>query len=269
VTGYDALLNRDDIDAVYVPLPAMLHAGWVERALAAGKHVLAEKPLSGDHATTVRLLELARSTGRVLVENFMFPHHGQQARIRELLGSVGPLRCFSSAFTIPPRPADDIRYQQALGGGALLDVGVYPLRAALHFFGTELDVTGAVLRVDRARGVVLGGTVLLHTSAGVAVQVAFGMEQVYRAHYEFVGTDGTLSVERVFTPPADYRPTVVITGDGRREELSLAADDQVANTIRWFADAVAGAPVDPCHAETVHLARLVGQIEERATTFVD
>jgi NDP-hexose-3-ketoreductase len=270
VTGYDALLARDDVDAVYVPLPAMLHAAWVERALAAGKHVLAEKPLSGDHATTVRLLELARSAGLVLVENFMFPHHSQHARIRELLGSVGRLRCFSSAFTIPPQPADNIRYLPAIGGGALLDVGVYPLRAALHFLGTDLDVAGAVLRVDKARDVVLGGNVLLHDEDGVAVQVTFGMEHAYRAHYEFAGTEGRLSAERVFTPPATWQPVVTSTGDGRREELTLPADDQVANTIRWFADAVAGAPVDPCHAETVRLARLVGQVQERAVyRFVD
>ncbi|MFD7281043.1 Gfo/Idh/MocA family protein [Streptomyces sp. NPDC059862] len=270
VTGYDTLLARNDVDAVYIPLPAMLHAAWVERALAAGKHVLAEKPLSADYATTVRLLELARSADRVLVENFMFPHHSQQARIKELLGSVGELRSFSSAFTIPPKPADDIRYLPAVGGGALLDVGVYPLRAALHFLGTELDVAGAVLRVDKARQVVLSGNVLLHTADGVAVQVAFGMEHAYRANYEFAGTDGMLSVERVFTPPASYLPTVTITRDGRHEEVTLAADDQVANTIRWFADAVAGEPVGHSHAETVHLARLVGQVEHQAkTTFVD
>jgi NDP-hexose-3-ketoreductase len=269
VTGYDALLARDDVDAVYVPLPAMLHAAWIERALAAGKHVLAEKPLSGDHATTVRLLELARSADLVLVENFMFPHHSQQARIKELLASIGTLRYFSSAFTIPPKPGDDIRYQTTVGGGALLDVGGYPLRAALHFLGTDLDIAGAVLRVDRARDVVLAGNVLLHTAAGVAVQVAFGMEHAYRAHYEFTGTDGRLSAERVFTPPATYQPIVTITTDGKREDLTLAQDDQVANTVRWFADLVTGVRVDLCHAETVHLARLVGQIDERATrTFV-
>lgn len=266
VTGYDTLLARDDVDAVYIPLPAMLHAPWVERALAAGKHVLAEKPLSGDYATTVRLLELARSAGRVLVENFMFPHHNQQARIRELLGSVGELRSFSSAFTIPPKPADDIRYRPDVGGGALLDVGVYPLRAALHFLGTEIEVAGAALRIDKARDVVLSGSVLLHTADGVTVQAAFGMEHAYQTRYEFVGTDGILTVDRVFTPPATYQPTVTITSDSRREEHALAADDQVANTISWFADAIAGAPVDHFHAETVHLARLVGQVEQQATT---
>ncbi|MFD6619295.1 Gfo/Idh/MocA family protein [Streptomyces albidoflavus] len=268
-TGYDALLARDDIDAVYVPLPAMLHAAWVERALAAGKHVLAEKPLSADHATTVRLLELARSTGRVLMENFMFPHHSQLARIGELRGSLGALRSFSSAFTIPPKPADDIRYLPAVGGGALLDVGVYPLRAALHFLGLDLDVAGAVLRVDKHRGAVLSGSVLLHTAEGVPAHITFGMEHAYRADYVFVGTDGTLSAERVFTPPATYRPVALLTKDGRTEEVTLAADDQVANTVRRFADAVAGRPVGRGHPETVHLARLVGQIERQAkTTFV-
>ncbi|MEU6393831.1 Gfo/Idh/MocA family oxidoreductase [Streptomyces sp. NPDC046939] len=269
VTGYEALLARDDIDAVYIPLPAMLHADWIERALRAGKHVLAEKPLSADHATTVRLLGLARSADRVLVENFMFPHHSQLGRIAELRRSVGTLRSFSSAFTIPPKPADDIRYLPAVGGGALLDVGVYPLRAALHLLGPDLDVAGAVLRVDRTRGAVLSGSVLLHTADGVPAHIDFGMEHAYRADYEFVGTDGTLAVERVFTPPATYRPVVLVTREGRQEEVILAEDDQAANTVRWFADAVAGRAVSHGHTETVHLARLVGQVERQAkTTFV-
>ncbi|MEU9880872.1 Gfo/Idh/MocA family protein [Streptomyces phaeochromogenes] len=268
VTGYDALLARNDIDAVYVPLPAMLHATWIERALAAGKHVLAEKPLSADLATTVRLLELARSAHRVLVENFTFPHHSQLARTKELLGLAGTLRSFSSAFTIPPKPADDIRYLPAVGGGALLDIGVYPLRAALHFLGPHLDVAGAVLRVDATRKAVLSGSVLLHSSQGVAAQLTFGMEHAYRATYEFAGTDGILSAERVFTPPPSHRPALTLTRDGHREELTLPADDQAANTLRWFADAVAGRPGHG-HTETVHLARLVGQVEEQAkTTFV-
>ncbi|MFF0510631.1 Gfo/Idh/MocA family protein [Streptomyces sp. NPDC004250] len=266
VTGYDTLLARNDIDAVYIPLPAMLHATWIERALAAGKHVLAEKPLSADLATTRRLLDGARSAGRVLAENFMFPHHSQLARIKDLTGRLGPLRSFSSAFTIPAKPADDIRYLPDVGGGALLDIGVYPLRAALHFLGPRLDVAAAVLRVDATRKVILSGSILLHDPHGVAAQLSFGMEHAYRATCEFVGTDGILTAQRVFTPPPSHRPVLTLTHDGHREELTLAADDQAANTLRWFAAAVTGHSTDHGHSETLHLARLVGQIEEHAIT---
>ena len=261
VAGYEELLTRDDIDAVYLPLPAMLHAEWITRSLAAGKHVLAEKPLTGDHATTVRLLDQARAAGLVLMENFMFLRHTQHARVRELLDTIGQLRYFSSTFTIPPKPADDIRYRPDVGGGALLDIGVYPLLAALRFLGPDLEVTGATMRV---REVVLGGNVLLHTPDGVAAHVAFGMEHAYRASYEFAGSNGTLATDRVFTPPATHQPVITITRQNHREELTLPADDQVSKSIRAFVDAVTGSSPGPSDEETIHLARLVDEIEKRA-----
>jgi dTDP-3,4-didehydro-2,6-dideoxy-alpha-D-glucose 3-reductase len=261
VAGYEDLLARDDIDAVYLPLPAMLHAEWITRALSAGKHVLAEKPMTGDHATTVRLLDQARAAGLVLMENFMFLQHTQHTRVRDLLSAIGQLRYFSSTFTIPPKTPEDIRYRPDIGGGALLDIGVYPLRAALRFLGPGLQVTGATMRV---REVVLGGDVLLHTPHGVAAHVSFGMEHAYRTSYEFAGCDGVLATDRVFTPPATYQPVVTITRQNRREELTLPSDDQVSKSIRSFADAVTGSAPDHLEEETIHLARLVGEIERRA-----
>lgn len=261
VAGYEELLTRDDVDAVYLPLPVMLHAEWITRALSAGKHVLAEKPMTGDHDTTVRLLDQARAAGLVLMENFMFLRHTQHARVRELLDTIGQPRYFSSTFTIPPKPPGDIRYHPDTGGGALLDIGVYPLLAALRFLGPDLQVTGATVRV---REVVLGGNVLLHTPDGVAAHVAFGMEHAYRASYEFAGSTGTLATDRVFTPPATHQPVVTITRQNHREELTLPADDQVSKSIRSFADAIRGSSTKPSDEETIHLARLVTEIERRA-----
>jgi NDP-hexose-3-ketoreductase len=138
MTSYERLLARSDIDAVYVPLPAMLHAEWVEEALLTGKHVLAEKPLTHSHQATSRLFQLAHARGLHLLENFMFLRHTQHTAVASLLadGAIGELRGFESAFTIPPRPADDIRYQPDVGGGALLDIGVYPIRAAVSCAAT-------------------------------------------------------------------------------------------------------------------------------------
>ncbi|MCZ0992102.1 Gfo/Idh/MocA family oxidoreductase [Streptomyces noursei] len=148
VTDYDALLRRPDVDAVYIPLPAMLQAEWIERALTAGKHVFTEKPLSTRAADTARLFALAEERGVVLKENAMFLHHSQHAAVDRLLadGAIGQLRGFSAAFTIPPLPESNIRNHADLGAGALLDVAVYPVRAALRFLGPRLEVVGATLR---------------------------------------------------------------------------------------------------------------------------
>src|SRR5262249_59161325 len=95
-----------------------------------------------------------RSRGLVLLENVAFPHHAQHATTQKLLadGAIGEVRDFSSAFTIPPLAAHDIRYQPDVGGGALLDIGMYPLRAALHYLGDQLEITAAVLRCHGGAG---------------------------------------------------------------------------------------------------------------------
>jgi NDP-hexose-3-ketoreductase len=240
VHGYAALLARPDVDAVYVPLPAALHAEWVERALDAGKHVLAEKPLTTCAATTRRLLHLARRRGLVLRENVLFVHHPQHEKVRNLLaeGAVGTLQEFRATFTVPARPAGDIRLDPALGGGALLDTGVYPLRAAVHLLGDELRVVGASLRSAPGDEVDTSGGALLRRSDGVHAHVSFGIDHAYRSAYELTGTTGRISLEHAFTPPADHRPRLVLTRGRDVRELLLEPFDQVAGAVASFAEAV-------------------------------
>ncbi|MER5393920.1 Gfo/Idh/MocA family oxidoreductase [Saccharopolyspora sp. NPDC002686] len=239
VEGYSRLLDRADVDAVYVPLPPGLHSEWVGRALRAGKHVLCEKPLTTSSQSTEDLLALARARGLVLMENFMFPHHGQHARVRELVagGAIGTLHAFSAAFAIPRRPDDDIRYQAPLGGGALIDVGGYPIAAAEFFLGGGLRVVGAHLRHDDELGVDLAGSALLRTPDGISATLTFGLDHFYGSRYELWGSAGRISVDHVFTTPATHRPVVRIDR-AEREELVLPADDQVANSVAAFLQAV-------------------------------
>ncbi|MGW4364403.1 Gfo/Idh/MocA family protein [Nocardia takedensis] len=268
VQGYDHLLEDADISAVYIPLPAMLHAEWVERALLAGKHVLVEKPLGSSHFQAVELTELARGKGLVLLENMMFLRHSRHRRVAELLadGAIGALRGLTSTFTIPPKPPDDIRYQPT-GGGALLDIGCYPARAAMYFLGPDLTVDGSVLRYDRSREVVLSGAVLLTNSAGVIAHLDFGLEHSYRSDYELSGSTGRLTVERAFTPPPTFSPTVRIHRQSGTEEIVLPPEDQFLGMLDFFVDAVRGA-ADPSPSvdETVGLARLLDTIALRAHT---
>jgi dTDP-3,4-didehydro-2,6-dideoxy-alpha-D-glucose 3-reductase len=240
VEGYDALLERDDVEAVYVPLPAMLHADWIERALRAGKHVLAEKPLTTDRKQAERLFQLAEEQRLLLMESFMFLYHHQHRRVADMLaeGVIGDVRSFAASFTIPPKPQGDIRYQADVGGGALLDIGVYPIRAAGLFLGPGLEVAGAVFRHERSRDVVVGGNALLTSQEGVTAQLTFGMEHSYTNSYEFRGSTGRLWLNRVFTPPSTYQPVVNIERQDHSEQIVLPADDQFAGIVRAFARAV-------------------------------
>ncbi|MFH8409680.1 Gfo/Idh/MocA family protein [Streptomyces sp. NPDC018019] len=265
--SYDAVLERPDVDAVYVPLPISLHAEWAGRALRAGKHVLAEKPLTTDRAATAALLELARTRGLVLMENVMFVHHPQHTVVRELVGSgaIGQLRAFSAAFAVPAPPPGDIRHDPALGGGALLDIGYYPVRAALHFLGGGLEIVGAALEHAPGSAVETSGAVLLRSPGGVLGQLAFGMDHAYRSVYELWGSKGTIRVEPAFTPPADHKPTLWISDGRGPRELTLAPYDQVAATVQAFVRAVrSGVAGSPDADRCLEQATLLDAVRARA-----
>jgi len=237
IDGYHALVEDPDIDAVYVPLPAALHAEWVEAALRAGKHVLAEKPLTTSPETSRALFELAQARGLVLLENVMFVHHAQHREVLRLVaeGAIGTPHFFEAAFTIPRQRDEDIRYRAALGGGCLFDVGIYPTRAAVHLLGGPFTVVGAVLETPAGREVDTSGSALLRSADGVSVHLSFGMDDHYRSSYALSGSEGRILVDRAFTPPADHVPEVFLDAGGTRRRIALPADDQVAATLAAFA----------------------------------
>lgn len=264
VQGYDALLTDPSVQAVYIPLPASIHAMWTEAALRAGKHVLVEKPLSLEYTRTAALLKLAHEAGMALMENVMFVHHGQHAVVREMAenGVVGELRAFQAAFTVPERPAADIRRRPDLGGGALWDTGVYPVRAASYFLGPGLRVAGSILTAGSGYQVDSGGEALLITPDGAGAQLSFGIDHSYRSAYIIWGSRGSITVDRSFTPPADRRPVIRLAVRGEVRELRLPAEDQAANTVSAFARAVRGGGVSS--RESLEQARLLEGIRMMA-----
>ncbi|WP_406728601.1 Gfo/Idh/MocA family oxidoreductase [Streptomyces sp. GD-15H] len=240
--GYAGLLDDPGIEAVYLPLPTGLHEKWAERALTAGKHVLVEKPLATGARGAARLFAQAREAGLVLMENLMFVRHSQHRQVAALVESeiIGELREMTAEFGIPPLPDDDIRYARGLGGGALLDMGVYPVRAAQFHLGGPLDVAGGVRRFDTARGVDLSCTAVLVSPNGVPARIAVGCDRGYRAAYTLWGAEGRITVDRAFTPPPEHRPAVRIERQDVTEIRHFAADDHFLALVRRFAGAVRG-----------------------------
>jgi len=260
--SYAEVLESADVDAVYVPLPPALHPEWVGRALRAGKHVLAEKPLAADGRSATELLRLAAAEDRVLLENFMFQFHSQHERIRRL---TGPARKFAATFTIPPRPPGDIRLRPELGGGALLDVGGYPIRSAMMFLGPDLTVERATLEVDQELGVDMSGTAVLRAPDGAVAELTFGMRQAYRSQYEVTGETVRITLDRAYTPPADHAPVLRMEQGGGTVEQVLVPDDQWANVVHAFASAVLDGDRMTGHADlTARHARLADDMRRVA-----
>ena len=269
VDGYQRLVADPDIDAVYVPLPNGLHAEWTIAALRAGKPVLCEKPLTATVADTERVLAVARETGTPLWEAFVFPFHDQMRRIRALLadGVIGDLREIQSDFHFPlTDTAHDIRMDPALGGGALFDVGCYPVWLARHLFRAEhhTAVAGAIMDpggVDVATWGYLGFpggrrlmlscgfrraketfSRLLGTAGQIHVTSAFHPTaadwfEVHRPGHEPVREPGAGPNQHSFTPAVEHIQAVV---QGREEPRELATGTS-AGSARALADLAASA----------------------------
>ncbi len=138
--GYDALLADPEIDAVYVPLPHILHVEWGVKALEAGKHVLVEKPVAMRAADIAPLIEARDRSGLVAAEGYMIVHHPQWQFVRALLaeGAVGRLRHVEVVFTYDnSTDPGNIRNTAAVGGGALPDIGVYSYGSTRWATGAE------------------------------------------------------------------------------------------------------------------------------------
>ena len=149
--SYDALLADPDIDAVYIPLPNHLHVEWVIKALAAGKHVLCEKPIALSDADFDTLIAARDKAGKLAAEAFMIVHHPQFVRARELVqaGAIGRVKHVDATFTYYNDDTGNIRNQADKGGGGLRDIGVYTFGSTRFVTGAEpATVPYANLRMD-------------------------------------------------------------------------------------------------------------------------
>jgi len=185
---YQQLLDDVNVDAVYNPLPNSLHYEWTIKALNAGKHVLVEKPIADTSAEAQQMVDLAAEKGLVLLEAIHWTFHPASQRVKELIdnGELGKLKSIKADFALPKIPhgivflEDDVRFQYDLGGGAAMDMGVYPLSAVRYFSSSDLakvESASAIgherdpARIDRA----MRAHLVLQSSVEADVFFDFGM----------------------------------------------------------------------------------------------
>lgn len=234
--SYNEMLSSADIDAIYLPLPPLLHAKWGMEVLKHKKHLLIEKPCTTDHITTKMLTEFARQHDLALHENFAFAFHKQIGRLKELVkdNAIGELRQIRAAFGFPYRGASDFRYNESLGGGALLDCGGYPLKLARIFLGESAQVTTASILPAKGHKVDVFGTATVQNSDGLTAQISFGMDNSYKCELELWGSEGTIYSPRVFTPTADMKTQAVIKKQNDEVVVEIEPDDYFAGSQRFF-----------------------------------
>jgi predicted dehydrogenase len=244
--SYEALLADPEIDAVYNPLPNHLHVPWSLRAIAAGKHVLCEKPiaLTADEAGT--LLQARDRAGVKVQEAFMIRTSPQWIGAIEAIraGRLGSIRAVAGVFSFFKDDPANVRNVASFGGGALLDIGCYLIHSSRWIFGREPERVVSLVERDPRFGVDRLTSMLLDFGVGHAVGTCSTQQASYQ-RIHVLGTRGRLEIEIPFNAPAD-RPCRVFIGAAHdapgaaAEVLEYPACDQ----YRIEADAFSRAILD-------------------------
>ncbi|MCS7060569.1 MAG: Gfo/Idh/MocA family oxidoreductase [Anaerolineae bacterium] len=235
--SYEALLADPEIDVVYVPLPNSMHEHWTIEAAKAGKHVLCEKPLAISVAEVDAIRAAAERAGVVVAEAFMYRHHPQTLQVKALVdaGAIGTVRLVRGSFSFSLNREGDVRLDPALGGGALWDVGCYPVSYARYILGKEpIEVFGR--KVVGSSGVDETFTGHLRFPGEVYAQIDCSFRATFRTHIEIVGSDGAISVPRPFKP--GLQEHILITRGDEVERIPVQGQELYLGEVEDMADAV-------------------------------
>jgi xylose dehydrogenase (NAD/NADP) len=209
---YEELLADPDVEAIYNALPNSFHHEWTLRALAAGKHVLCEKPYTRHPAEVDEAFDAADRAGLVLSEAFMWRHHPQAQRLVESLPAIGALQAIRATFGYVQEGAFDVRLRPDLDGGSLMDVGCYCVSGSRLVAGEEPDVVYGFALLGPT-GVDIRFTGLLHFPSGLVAEFTSGFTSTHHT-LEAIGMDGSV----MLTNPWQGRP-VSIVRDGVETQL--------------------------------------------------
>jgi predicted dehydrogenase len=243
--SYEELIDDPDVEAIYNPLPNHLHVPWSIRAAERGKHVLCEKPIALTASEARELLVVRDRTGVKIGEAFMVRTHPQWLKVKEIVdsGAIGDLRLISGHFSYYRRDPADVRSHVEWGGGALMDVGCYPITISRWLFGAEpTEVVGLIERdpdfqVDRLT------SGLLHFEKGQATFSCSTQLVAYQS-VQIFGTRGRISASFHATPRDESRIYIDdgsdLMGGGGIETITFPPVNQFSVQADRFSEAIRG-----------------------------
>jgi predicted dehydrogenase len=238
--SYEDLLADPEIDAVYIPLPNHLHVPWSRKALAAGKHVLCEKPIALTAAEAQELLDAARQYPHLkIMEAFMYRHHPQWRQARQWVqeGRIGDLRTIQSFFSYYLDDPTNIRNMADIGGGGLLDIGCYTISLARFIFAAEPRRLFGLMERDPALQVDRIGSGIMDFGRGTAT-FTYGTQLANYQRVNIYGTTGRIEIEIPFNAPPDRPCKMALQTDDTTQELTLEICDQYTIQADLFAQAI-------------------------------
>jgi D-xylose 1-dehydrogenase (NADP+, D-xylono-1,5-lactone-forming) len=234
-TRYEDLLADPDVHAIYIPLPNALHKEWAIRALQAGKHVLCEKPIAMDAAEARDMAEVSRQTGKLLMEAFMYRYTDRSRRVREVIdsGVLGQIRHINASFRFLLDRPNTIKVQPGLGGGALYDVGCYPVNFLSLVTGRKPVSCHALAEYEQ--GVDVNLSAVMQYDDGLIANIHCGFNAYGKNFAEVIGTQGIMEVADTFL---DFRGSIqVMTKEGTRT-LPVAESDRYRDEVVDFSAAI-------------------------------
>jgi predicted dehydrogenase len=269
--SYQELLADRNVDAVYIPLPNHLHVRWSMRALSTGKHVLCEKPIGLSVAEAEQLAGAAAAHPKLKVmEAFMYRFHPQWQAARQLVqeGRIGQLRTIHTHFSYYNDDPQNIRNQADIGGGALMDIGCYPISLARFIYDAEPQRVLGHMELDPALKIDRLVAAVLEFFQGTATFTC-ATQLVPHQRVNIFGTSGRIEIEIPFNAPAD-RPCRMWAQIGTKpgtpiEEVTFPVCDQYTLQADSFARAILDdAPVPTPLADAVANMRVIERVSASA-----
>ncbi|WP_370971187.1 Gfo/Idh/MocA family protein [Amycolatopsis sp. cg9] len=264
--SYEALLADPDVDAVYNPLPNGLHGRWTRAALAAGKHVLCEKPFTANAAEAREISDLAATSDHVVMEAFHYRYHPLALRAEEIItsGELGALERVETAVCFPLPKFSDIRYDYDLAGGATMDAGCYAVHLARTLGGETPSVVSASAklrspRVDRA----MTAEVRYPSGHTGRVTCSLWSSSLLKISAKVIGSKGSLSVLNPVAPQAFHRFSVRV-GESRRTEKFPRRASYAYQLDAFAAAVLRGEPVKTSAADAVATMTVIDEIYRAA-----
>jgi predicted dehydrogenase len=265
---YARMLERDDIDAVYNPLPNHLHAEWSHRALDAGKHVLCEKPLTMDPQDSEELFDHAEKVGRTLLEAYMWPHHPRARAILQLAGdgSIGTLQSGRASFSYPMDMSLGDHRIDTRGAGALFDIGIYCIAPFLLICGSEpVQLAATATRNELGVDVVMAGWI--DWGEGFSSTFVVSFDAPLRKQMALSGSHGLVNVPGEHVPgPREPSQVLIERRDGSVDSIECAGANAYAGMVAHFEQVCAGAAAPIFgRTESLRLARILDDLHALTT----
>ena len=270
-TDYQALLDDENVDAVYLPLPNGIHMEWVKKAAAAGKHILCEKPMALTEEQVREMFAAAKKHGVLLEEAYAYRHAQLVQKVKEIVdsGAIGRIRYLESKHSTFDTNRSGIRYQKGNGGGAVYDVTCYNVSLASYLFGKDPEDMSVYCGFDKETGVDVSDAVMLRYEEGVTAMLYAGLDAYRRGCYSILGETGRIDVDHKFNSSGvchirvstGARPQGAEYVDETTTEYTIWVDDNYKKEIELFSDAVLnGSALTVSEEESLRTARVCDAI---------